>query len=381
MINTPANLLKFLNAARNLAKQGLKEKDILAFAKQEFGEVTDLVRLQINKIFKTKNQPSVGIKTKDPIFDNTVETIPFDDTGTPFNPKDPQKLYGKPKEVDTGSPFEDYRRNVLGEGENKPFDPDDVLPNYNETPGKFARRKKEGVFMEDGKTPDYEHYRAILDDAEDSRGFNVSGDENIKELEYRVKQLDEEMSYMYDQYKMGKLDPEPGSKSLARKKILEKRLEEAEDSGRSKIMSMADRDELSAFDLGTEMQTLKDGKTKSIIPENEYVEYSKDFDKEILNKQIKEGVASIMSDTSPAALEKSIEIDNLMLKYEGLSKELAEQIATEINPRKKADIIAMVEQTIKMGETGMSGDDIIQTFKNTTRTKQATGGLASIMGK
>jgi len=94
---TPASLLKFLNAARNLAKQGLKEKDILAFAKQEFGEVTDLVRLQINKIFKTKNQPSVGIKTKDPIFDNTVETIPFDDTGTPFNPKDPQKVYGKPK--------------------------------------------------------------------------------------------------------------------------------------------------------------------------------------------------------------------------------------------------------------------------------------------
>jgi len=34
-----------------------------------------------------------------------------------------------------------------------------------------------------------------------------------------------------------------------------------------------------------------------------------------------------------------------------------------------------------MGETGMSGDDIIQTFKNTTRTKQATGGLASIMGE
>jgi hypothetical protein len=64
-----------------------------------------------------------------------------------------------------------------------------------------------------------------------------------------------------------------------------------------------------------------------------------------------------------------------------MDRPLAEQIATEINPRKKADIIAMVEQTIKMGEEGMSGDDIIQTFKNTPRTKQATGGLASILGE
>ena len=61
-----------------------------------------------------------------------------------------------------------------------------------------------------------------------------------------------------------------------------------------------------------------------------------------------------------------------------MDKNLAEQIATS-EPIKKADIIAMVEQTFKMSEKGMSGDDIIQTFKDTTRTKQATGGLASIL--
>jgi len=41
----------------------------------------------------------------------------------------------------------------------------------------------------------------------------------------------------------------------------------------------------------------------------------------------------------------------------------------------------MVEQTIEMGNKGMSGDDIIQTFKNTPRTKQATGGLANLLGE
>ena len=41
----------------------------------------------------------------------------------------------------------------------------------------------------------------------------------------------------------------------------------------------------------------------------------------------------------------------------------------------------MVEQTFKMSEQGMSGDDIIQTFKNTPRTKQASGGIAHMLGE
>ena len=120
-------LTKFLKAAASLAKQGVKQDDILRAAQKQFGEVSDLLKLQINKIFKNKDKPVVGIKTKDPVFDSTVEKLPYDDTGAPFNPKNPQKTYGKPKEVDTGSPFEDYRRNVLGEGKKKTSDLDDIL--------------------------------------------------------------------------------------------------------------------------------------------------------------------------------------------------------------------------------------------------------------
>jgi hypothetical protein len=39
----------------------------------------------------------------------------------------------------------------------------------------------------------------------------------------------------------------------------------------------------------------------------------------------------------------------------------------------------MVEQSLKMDEMGMSADDIIQTFKNTTRKKQATGGRIGLL--
>jgi hypothetical protein len=183
---------------------------------------------------------------------------------------------------------------------------------------------------------------------------------------------------MYQQYKMGKLDPEAGDKSPARKRFLEQKLADMEASGDSRLMTREEIEELTFFDLGTEMQTLKDGKTKSIIPKDEYAEYSKDFDKEILNKEIKQGVADVMSDTSPEGLAKSIEIDNLMLKYEGMDKNLADQIASS-SPTMKADMIAMVEQSLKMDEMGMSADDIIQTFKNTTRKKQATGGRIGLL--
>ena len=59
--------------------------------------------------------------------------------------------------------------------------------------------KKEGVFMEDGKTPDYDYYKEILDDAEDSMGFNVAGDETIEELLKREKTLKDYEAEMFFQ--------------------------------------------------------------------------------------------------------------------------------------------------------------------------------------
>ena len=397
MIKKVEATYKFFKSLQNLVDQGLIKSidQAKAFAKQEFGEVSDLMTLQINKIFKNKNQPVVG--KKDPVFDNTVETIPFDDTGTPFNPKDPQKVYGKPKEVDTGSPFEDYRRNVLGEGKNKPLDPDDVLPNYNETPGEFARRQTPGSkenILEQMKAAYPQRYNNLtgnetaaelkgimekanktdvpfsttsknekkmmtadeLEDLEMELGNDLEAydfDGTVEDGARILKEAKDYEAYMYRQYKMGKLDPVAGDKSPARKKFLEKKLEEMEASGDSKLMTREEIEELTFFDSGTEIDKAA---------------------KLSVNDEIKKGVDEIMKDTSPAALKKSIEVDDLMLKYPGMDRPLAEQIATEINPRKKADIIAMVEQTIKMSEEGKSGSEIIDIFKKTPRTEQAKGG-------
>ena len=89
-------IIKFLNAARSLADQGLSKEAIMQFARNEFGEINELFQKQIDNIFKPK-QGIENIKIKDEVFDDTVVKLPVDDTGRPFNPNDPLKQYGKPK--------------------------------------------------------------------------------------------------------------------------------------------------------------------------------------------------------------------------------------------------------------------------------------------
>jgi len=196
-----------------------------------------------------------------------------------------------------------------------------------------------------------------MEDVGDLDAYNFDG--TIGSANKIRKEAKDYQDYMYGQYKMGKLDPEAGDKSPARKQFLEQKLADMEASGDSRLMTREEIEELTFFDIGTKMDNAKLS----------------------VNDEIKQGVAEIMSDTSPAALQKSIEIDNLMLKYPGISKDFADQIASS-SPTMKADMIAMVEQAFKMDQIGMSGDEIIDAFKKRTdRTKQATGGIAHMLGE
>ena len=88
-------VLKFLAAARSLANQGLSKEAIQQFAKNEFGEISELLQRQIDNIFK----PGKGITSikKDPDFDDTVIQMQIDEFG-PFNPKNPLKNLKKQTE-------------------------------------------------------------------------------------------------------------------------------------------------------------------------------------------------------------------------------------------------------------------------------------------
>ena len=228
------------------------------------------------------------------------------------------------------------------------------------TPQKTLDREMFSKFKDRNPDPKREitddEFQDLMEDVGDLDAYNFDG--TIGSANKIRKEAKDYQDYMYKQYKMGKLDPEAGDKSPARKRFLEQKLDEMESSGDSRLMTREEIEELTFFDLGTEMN-----KTKLSV-----------------NDEIKQGVDDVLSDTSPEGLAKSIEVDDLMLKYPGMDKNLADQIASS-SPTMKADMIAMVEQTFKMDEMGMSGDDIIQTFKNTTRTKQATGGLANLLGE
>ena len=113
---------RFLTAARSLANQGLSKEAIMQFAKNEFGEITELFQKQIDNIFKRPASGIEKIKIKDEVFDDTVVKLPIDDQGKPFNPRDPLKQYDKPKKTDEfnlseDDPLGDLEKIIKGEGD------------------------------------------------------------------------------------------------------------------------------------------------------------------------------------------------------------------------------------------------------------------------
>ena len=50
------------------------------------------------------------------------------------------------------------------------------------------------------------------------------------------------------------------------------------------------------------------------------------------------------------------------------------------NPQRKAEVLATLDEAFKMMDKGMSSDEILNTVKNTPRTKNASGGLNYLMG-
>jgi hypothetical protein len=146
----------------------------------------------------------------------------------------------------------------------------------------------------------------------------------------------EQKQYMDDielEYKKGNLDPEPGDKSPARKRFLEKKLEEMEASGDKRLMTVDEIEELSSFDLGSEMNVVK-----SLAP-------------------------------------KMVERMQLKQKYPGITDDLLDKILIDDNVQRKAEVLATIDEAFKMMEKGKGTDEILDTMKNVTRTKQADGGI------
>ena len=78
------------------------------------------------------------------------------------------------------------------------------------------------------------------------------------------------------------------------------------------------------------------------------------------------------ADLSPA--------EELKIEFPGITDEMIENILTDTNPQRIAEVKQTMREAMEMEKKGMSVDEIINTFKNQKRTKQANGGLSYLMG-
>ena len=64
----------------------------------------------------------------------------------------------------------------------------------------------------------------------------------------------------------------------------------------------------------------------------------------------------------------------LKQKYPGITDDLVDKILINDNPQRKAELLGTLDEAFRMLEKGKGEDEIIETFKNTSRTKNYTGG-------
>ena len=278
--------LQFLKAARSLADQGLSKEAIEQFARNEFGEISELFKKQIDSIFKPKKGIE-NIKIKDEVFDDTVIKLPIDDRGVPFNPSNPLKDYSKEL---TDSPLDDLKKIV-----------DDFKPI------KPPKPKKSRMLDED-EIAELDMDIGGLEYTNDFDGTLASANKLRKERADYIADMEME-------YKKGNLDPAPGEAN--REKFLRGKFDEMEASGDSKLMTREEIEELSSFDLQKDMDKSikkfkeKDAKQKKII---------KDFDPGDRDPNAEGGIAGFytggMVDVEPNLSDIGHGSDSLMAEQD-----------------------------------------------------------------
>ena len=192
-----------------------------------------------------------------------------------------------------------------------------------------AKFKKEfEAFEERNRLLTDEEYEDFVEEIGDNiEAYDMP--QTIADRDKILKDMADYKAEMFQQYKMGKLDPKPGEPG--RKEFLERKLEEAELSGDSRLITLDERDELMML------------QTEELAPQ-------------------------------------MTERMQLKIRYPGITDDLIKKIMIDDNPQRKAEVLATLDEAFKMMDKGMSSDEILNTVKNTPRTKNASGGLNYLMG-
>jgi len=103
-----------------------------------------------------------------------------------------------------------------------------------------------------------------------------------------------------------------------------------------------------------------------------------DVNKRLEGKQSMETVNSKTGEvTTPTEPVKILDESEIIKQKYGsiIDDNLLKQILIDDNPQRKAEVLATIDEAMKMQDKGIPYEEIINIIKNTTRTKQAKGGL------
>jgi hypothetical protein len=195
-------------------------------------------------------------------------------------------------------------------------------------------------------------YAELWDDENSPWDFGST----IRELDAELANRAEEYKYMYQQYKMGKLDPKPGEVSRGRLKLLRERADEAGMSGDQKLFS---RDEVDELDV------LEDHFAQ--VDKEEAFQFAERVKKARANKQ-----SPWFKDSKTLTPE-----EELRQEFPGIDDNLIKNILADDNPQRIAEVKAALKEALKMQQKGMGPDEIINIFKKKP-TKHASGGRVSL---
>ena len=229
---------------------------------------------------------------------------------------------------------------------NKKFGKDTIKVADDIEPSEFSKFNERNKVLDD---LDIEDYTDELGDPETWYTFGMT----VREADELVKSRKAYEAQMFTDYKAGRLDPKPGESG--RKKFLEKKAEEAEMSGDSRLFTPDEADELTA------MQKYGGPKT------DDY--YQKSLG-EVVPDDYNQLVNFPIEQMTPAVLRA---------KYPGIPEKLSELIGNDTNLQRKAEAITAIEQALALKGAGKSADETIEILKREPKTKMKKGGLAQIL--
>ena len=233
-----------------------------------------------------------------------------------------------------------------------------------------------------------------IEDYEEAIGRNSEewmSEGTVEEAENALKRSKAEEAYYLQQYKTGQLNPPPGEKSQSRMRFLQKKAEEAADVKDKRLFSLDESDELDELERTFNKKNTSAGGFDFNDPE---IKAQMEKAMQEGNKRSKEMRAMGLDPAKSKDYDEYIKIkeasgdknfnkyfDDLEIKtkFKGvISDDLLNQILIDDNPQRKAEVIATIEQGLKMQEKGMDPQEIVDILKNTTRTKQAKGGSVGL---